>query len=885
MANPLTGDFEAVLQVSGATVNRLLASMHQNAGTNSKTPSFPHSIRMRVGDPHAIGGMRGTVVGQVSVPRIELIHGSTDHFWIEVGIRARYAMDPGTTPVPEYIHGTVRARYRIDAVDPNCFGWRNIAQDYIWVRVDGETVSFTGTAVDAIDNVSIVLGGGIDPATAQARVTRLITTLLKTTFEATPHKVSRRFQRGSMRSLHVGMNRSLVAMPFGLSGDPVPGNINSITQDLLDGRDFGIALSREAILARLEPALGAIRGLRLGTFRVISETEVLGFEVLKVDITWALSITNASAQWFGGSLPLIGVSAGFISLTISGQARTEKPIFNLGFDATQLLMMTFDAVQESFVLAPLGSASVTMNGTLSGLVEPYAKPRIQQEIAGQLKNALAQIGDALSMKGRQDELVKQLQTIDSLASARFDEAAYSPDGVIVRGSIGVSPRKLPIHDFEQLAQDGFNAWGSWIPGGRIDNFDWSWTWFNNAGQPGSEHKTDRFVLLRPRAKSQSKFGAAVGLREPLPGLDGSGKVCLDVRGVTVHPVTGEWVPVSTGRHCARFGIDIRMASTGVHRVFLTEWDPFPHDPGGPVEEIAVVEVGGRHPGAAAVNTLVVRVGERWHRETGEALREGLAACSRRDAGLRVLVLFRDGALKGAAARHVPELADLAASLEAQLIVNEDVRGSWSKALFMNDRHGEDDQIEWRLVTPTGGVTWVHTGRVEGRQLAEALDDYLLPSPGPTVAIAKPILTVGTRLSPGMLDINLDDFFTDLESPCPAPRFARLGVETVVAFVHKGSVASDSAIRKLMRTHGENDEHEDAIVAVIVDGATPQDVAELQRSLHERFTVLADPDGVIAGRVGVRAWPTTVSVNEAGVVTGVDVGADPAGRGPKSEQAS
>src|SRR5688572_7842772 len=109
MSNPLTGDFQAVLQVSGGTVNRLLASMHQNAFTNDKVPSFPHLVRMRIGDDFAFEGVRGTVRAQVGVPRIELIHGVTDRFILEVGVRARYHPDPGTEPLPAYIHGTVRA--------------------------------------------------------------------------------------------------------------------------------------------------------------------------------------------------------------------------------------------------------------------------------------------------------------------------------------------------------------------------------------------------------------------------------------------------------------------------------------------------------------------------------------------------------------------------------------------------------------------------------------------------------------------------------------------------------------------------------------------------------------------------------------------------------
>ena len=258
MANPLTGDFDAVLQVSGSTVNRLLASIHQNGGTKTTLPGFTHGTRLRVGDPTPIDGMRGTIEFQVSVPHIDLIHGVTDRFWLDVGVRARYRADPGSVPVPEFIHGIVRAQYRIDPIDPSCWGWEKLAAQYLWIRVIPDTVSFTGTAVDDDLDFS-VLAAGMDPAVADARITRLARVLLKVRFEATPHKVSKRFRKGSMRSLHVGANRSVVAVPLGLTGDPIAGQIESINQDLLDGRDFGIAISRDVILAKAQHELDALR--------------------------------------------------------------------------------------------------------------------------------------------------------------------------------------------------------------------------------------------------------------------------------------------------------------------------------------------------------------------------------------------------------------------------------------------------------------------------------------------------------------------------------------------------------------------------------------------------------------------------------------------------
>jgi hypothetical protein len=74
------------------------------------------------------------------------------------------------------------------------------------------------------------------------------------------------------------------------------------------------------------------------------------------------------------------------------------------------------------------------------------------------------------------------------------------------------------------------------------------------------------------------------------------------------------------------------------------------------------------------------------------------------------------------------------------------------------------------------------------------------------------------------------------------------------------------------------------VAVILDGASPEEVERLKRELHEDVVVIPDPSGAIAARFGIHAWPTSVTV-EQGVVTSVDVGAEIGGQPPDSEAAS
>jgi hypothetical protein len=50
MSNFLTGDFDAVVQLSRGTVNRLLATTHQNRqGYSKKMPLSPQKLVSRIG--------------------------------------------------------------------------------------------------------------------------------------------------------------------------------------------------------------------------------------------------------------------------------------------------------------------------------------------------------------------------------------------------------------------------------------------------------------------------------------------------------------------------------------------------------------------------------------------------------------------------------------------------------------------------------------------------------------------------------------------------------------------------------------------------------------------------------------------------------------------
>jgi hypothetical protein len=50
MANPLTGDYEAALQIATRQINGLLGTLHQNGATADAVLQLPHSETLRITD-------------------------------------------------------------------------------------------------------------------------------------------------------------------------------------------------------------------------------------------------------------------------------------------------------------------------------------------------------------------------------------------------------------------------------------------------------------------------------------------------------------------------------------------------------------------------------------------------------------------------------------------------------------------------------------------------------------------------------------------------------------------------------------------------------------------------------------------------------------------
>jgi hypothetical protein len=844
MLNPLTGDFEAVLQVSGGTINRLLASMHQNAFNNPKLHSVPHRVGMRIGDDYAFEGVRGVVHAQISVPRVELIHGATDRFILEVGVRAWYRPDAGTEPMPAFIHGTVRAEYRVQDIDSSCPGWSKKAFDFLWIRVVRDSVRFQGTAEDDQSTLQTsAVAPPSNPAVNIEKISRQIARLLARRFEATPHHVSsRRFRRGSLRSLNPPMGGSAVALPLALSGEPL-GQITSIENVLLNGSDLAVAVNINFIMnyitSLVNPALDEIKKF-----------------IRSIQLPVVLQIDEPTVEWLPQGF------FGVFKVRLKASADLDFPLPDASLSIEQDVVLNFDG---RFWLSP-GSLSVTVTAIGSGQIAPMVKNKVVTAVQDICKNAQSFL-DKMTQTG---ELLCELHSMDDQASISLDSAEFVTHGIVIRGRIGLAPRQRAVVKHEKTAAgDAHSAFESWIPGGRIDRLEWSWTWFVS-GSPGNKTHRDRFLLPRPSGRGRAgRWGLKVDVNTPLPGLDGSGSICLRIAGVRIDPVTGEFVKVVSTKQCTRFGLPLRGPVTKGERLFLRDMPELSQDvPFPQLRDLPLVGVKDGRNTAQAANTLLIHVNEGWTDETAEILRRGLEECRRYDAGLAVLVLFREGVLDATGPGAIAEIEKFARQLGIAAQVNEDVNSGWSRALELSAGSGGP---AWAIITPEGYTPWKHSGHIDAQSLASALDIHLRQCPDLKPAPYRSPFEVGTRIGLAALHPSFGDLADFAEPRCPPMPLGRAPGETVVTFVHKGARATAIHLRRLASQYGQRESEGAPEVVVVLDRADEREAEILKKEQRLDFLAIADPAGKITDRFGVDVWPTTIKLDWGGTVSEVEIG--------------
>jgi hypothetical protein len=294
MANNLTGDFEAVVQVSLRQINGLLATLHQSGFNEDAPRPLLHSASIRVGDPHrprppvdgdfgdwvleyqqALGPrslpdlrthltanappgaakvisdlfagwfdeaqlpelepetVRGRARIQISTMTLSLPPGSTSEVTVHAFVRAHYAPDPNTADLPQPIHGEVQGTCEVRQT-------QTAAGKRLMIRLS-----------DDENKTRFIPASGTGLSTSDvAKISTQVRKALRENFPLIPVDLPTGFPFSEF--MGVG---AAIALPIRLSGTgPAVGNIHSIHNPFVGSAGF--EGSRSAALGALARSEG-----------------------------------------------------------------------------------------------------------------------------------------------------------------------------------------------------------------------------------------------------------------------------------------------------------------------------------------------------------------------------------------------------------------------------------------------------------------------------------------------------------------------------------------------------------------------------------------------------------------------------------------------------
>jgi peroxiredoxin len=883
MANNLTGDYEAVIQISVRQINGLLATMHQNAIDPEASPTFPHSVRIRVGDrplyldpgvsrfrtwlgtavdalrdsggvpadlrsflvanaPPAVsavfddsfnhlveaeaetvtgatapGTERGWADVQLSTPTVSLPPGSTSEVTVHVDVRGYHTPDPGAAALPEPIHGEVQATY---TVEPKTVGGRRVLR--VRVSSDDNQILFLpkpGTGLIAADS---------------ARISKQVRNALRTQFVAEDVNLDDDFPFLEFKGLASAFGQA-VALPLQLSNAPLPpGAIGSVTNHFLGSGGFAIALSKEYIQTFFDSVIASIKAS--------AATISIPVNFFLLSTVYRASVRSISRPtWRAGEIEISG--------TIDLVTRSVAPNGFISF--TQILTVELDVPTQSVALKPKGDPAVNESWFIphSRAVDEVKKARDQA-----LPGAGAPLNNAFN--DAKAKLLRGLSSFDNAASVTYQALEVTPDGIILRGAIGTRRRRMDpvVHYWDTPDGNALTAWESWIPAGRIDEYHWSW----QRGTFDVDSKTEehRFVFRKP-APPNALTAASASL------FAGIGSICLRITGSQTLP-DGSEQSIDAGTSCQPVWSEpILTWPPDWLETHIPTWLPrWPE--GEPLEEVIAghinVAAQSRVPGALTANTLIHVAGSGAERPL-EALGQALAQMTRQDMSLVVILVLPTGSFASRRNRgdHRRELDEMLGSLgerfTGQLHITEDYREGWTKLFAAGDGPST------YLLNARGEYVWKQEGKLDTRELAAGLDENLLPASAPRTVLLRLAVQPGERAP--------DALFQDDQGERTALRRLR-GRRVLLNFWKSWSTPSIRELRRLQHLQ----QHGDATAPVIlaVNGGEECSVLTEVRCQHNlTFPLIHDPEQSIASLYGVQCWPTTVFINQEGIVSRIQFG--------------
>jgi thiol-disulfide isomerase/thioredoxin len=876
MANNLTGDFEAVVEVSVGQINGLLATLHQSGVSADAHLPLLHSASLRVGDvrprppvvgdfgqwvmgyeeahgpvglqelqtqltAHAppgaakvIGGLftqlvdvqppppppetvRGRVLVQISTLTLSLPAGSTSEVTVHAFVRAHYFPDPGTTDLPKPVHGEVQATFEVRQTS-SAAGKRLLIQP----SSDDSKIQFLaapGTGLSAADVATI---------SAQVR------TAVRESFPLLPVDLPAGFGFTDFKGLGSGPGQG-VALPIQLSGAASPpGGAQGVNNLFTGPAGFAFAVSKEYVLTVIRPTIDSLRQLQ----------QQFTVSLFFLHPTYTFSVTDVQLQFNDGSFDFI----------IKGKATTPSfyaPDYNDIVITQRLTLVLF--------LNALFIPALDSDLTISGLPDS-AVGAVKLAVIAQRNQALPQAQGALNnelLKAR-TRLNDALHSFDPAATASFragssegpgasssGAVAVTPDGVILRGDIDSSAaRYAPIIDVAETDQGrALSALKSWIPGGSIERLIWSWVeytgitiWSGVTKTFADEH---RFIFPKP------------------PAVTDASHICLRLEGTQTSP-QGVVSSVAGGTTCQVPSLGGMLeAPSWLEPVTVPFWLP------DSTAETALKEVIAGHVSVQldtprkdefAHNFLVYFAD--WNADRPlDVLGEALGKMRARNSSLVVIVVLPAGAFDSRRREVEARLGSLPERLPARLELTEDNEGGWTRTFAVSKVPSAC------LMNARREFVWSYEGEPAPEELAAALEEHLLPAPAPR---PRPL-----RLAVAPGDPAPDVLFADDRGNHLRLRGLR-GRAVLLNFWQPWSAPSIKELLRLEQLQKEGGARAPFIVA-FHGGKERKTLGEVRRQHGLSIVLSHDTDQQTARLYGVRCWPTTVSVNADGLINHVQFG--------------
>ena len=868
MANPLTGDFQALMQVSLRPLNGLLATLHQN-GANSESPlRLLHSVRSRVGDQvparpdldsfsdwvleyqraRALGprvptrnllettsppgdakrirelfgdlenlpeleplAVKGTATLQLSTIRLSAAQGSTSKVTVHAAVRARYAADAGTAPLPEFVFGEIHATYEIRRT--------TIAGK---VRLD--------IRPSTLDNeIEFTPGPGSDLTAGEvAAVSREVRKLVRQGISLLPIDLPATFPFRDFMVLATEFD-AVITVPLQLTGGlPLAGGLQSINRFFIGSSGFGVAVSDEHVQSLID-----VEAIRASARRRI---------VLRIRLLGAtFSVIYRLRFSFG---PTLTFEAGAIEISGRVEVETSTRFAPEGFVSfRQKVTLVLDPATQRVNLVALGEPLVSESFFI-----PHS--RAVDIVKTEMTTALELNGPTVraAFSDARDSIISSLRTFEKTATVTFTQVEVTVDGVIVRGDLSGRPRLGPAVIIDETDQgQAFTAFESWIPGGRIDRYLWSWVEYPPlqltpwSGVAKSVTETKRFILPRP------------------PGVTELSQICLQIQGERTLS-DGNIQSVTVGRVCIVSEPPIAWdAPSWLGPVTVPVWMPdLPEDARLRDGITGYVTVPSDRPREGLGQNALVFFPDWDSAQPLAPLGRAAEPIERVEASLSIFLIVPDGAFDVTRRELEARLKGLPPEITARLQLAEDTEDAWARSFDVSKRPA------LYLVDARREFVWSAVGEVAPEELAKALKQHLVPVRRAAFRPLSPRVASGAR-APDIAFV--DDSATD-------GALHRLSGRTVhLCFWQDWSAPSRAELQRLQALLSDSrEEASRPVILAFHGGSTRGNFDRVRKKLGLTFSLVQDNEHRVARLYGVRCWPTTIVVSD-GVIQEVRQGVE------------